>query len=63
MKLEELLAKNLKANDKVRVIMVSEKKGLKGIKFTKSSVLDAQFGVNYEDIEGVKDKLQILSKS
>ena len=58
MKLEELLAKNLKANDKVRVTMISEKKGLKGIKFTKSSTLDAQFGVNYEDIEGVKEKLQ-----
>ena len=58
MKLEELLAKNLKASDKVRVTMISEKKGLKGIKFIKSSTLDAQFGVNYEDIEGVKEKLQ-----
>ena len=58
MRLDELLAKNIKASDKVRVTIVSEKKGLKGIKFTKSSIFDAQFGVNYEDIDGVKEKLQ-----
>lgn len=58
MNLNEVLAKKLQSGDKVRIEMRSDKKGLKGIKFIKHSIIEAQFGVNYEDIAGVKEKLQ-----
>ncbi len=58
MTLQELLAKDI-TNGRIFAIEArTEKKGLKGIRFTKHTILTAQWGVNYSHVATVKETIE-----
>lgn len=58
MTLQELLAKDI-TNGRIFAIEArTEKKGLKGIRFTKHTTLTAQWGVNYSHVAAVKEIIE-----
>ena len=58
MKPQELLEKNITNGRIFAIEAMTEKKGLKGIRFIKHSTLTAQWGCNYANVAAVKDAVQ-----
>lgn len=58
MTLTALLEKNITNGRIFSIEAQTEKKGLKGIKFTKHTTLTAQWGVNYANVAAVQDKIE-----
>lgn len=57
MTLETLLAKNITNGRIFAIEAKTEKKGLKGIRFTKHTTLTAQWGVNYANVTAAQESI------
>ncbi len=58
MTLQELLAKNVTNGRIFAIEAVTEKKGLKGIRYIKHTTLTAQWGVNYSHVAAVRETVE-----
>lgn len=58
MTLNALLEKNITNGRIFAIEAKTEKKGLKGIRFTKHTTLTAQWGCNYANVAAIQDKIE-----